>query len=104
MSASAAAAACRSYDEAFTVAAMDSTRWNAAFDIAARATGSTGAVLTRPSRSRLAQDALPLPQVPNGTPIAILLSPNTRQPRRQAPLNDTPSMVTVPRPLGRSPA
>ena len=47
MSASATAAACRSYDEAFTVAAMDSTRWNAAFDIAARATGSTGAVLVR---------------------------------------------------------
>jgi hypothetical protein len=36
--------------------------------------------------------------------MAMRLSPITRQPRRQVPLKDMPSMVTVPRPLGRSSA
>jgi hypothetical protein len=33
--------------EAFVAAAMDSALWNAAMDVAARATGSTGAVLVK---------------------------------------------------------
>src|SRR5262245_55197549 len=52
----------------------------------------------------MAQGTLPLPQVPSRTPMAMRLSPSAIQPRRQVPLNDMPSMVTGPRPLGRSSA
>jgi hypothetical protein len=44
----------------------------------------------------------PLIQVPNGTPMAMSLSLRARQPRRQIPAYDTPSMITVPCPFGRS--
>jgi hypothetical protein len=41
-------------------------------------------------------------QVVNETPMAISFSLCARQPRRQVPANDTPSIVTVPCPFGRS--